>query len=193
VLGVLPGVVGLIQATEVIKLILNRGNHLIGRLLLYDAMKMSFKEVKVHKDAECVLCGNNPTVSELIDYKAFCNVHLPENEVHEKINETAHELSPKKFKEAIDNDPSAVLIDVRESYEWDICKIEGARLLPLSSFDPFSNGLNPEDSIYIYCYKGKRSMLALKELKKAGFKKLKNLSGGIDLWAEEIDSNMPQY
>ena len=93
----------------------------------------------------------------------------------------------------MDNDKSAVLIDVRESFEWDICKIEGAKLLPLSTFDAASSGLNPEDSLYLYCYKVKSSMVAIKELKRAGFKKLKNLSGGIDLWAEEIDSDMPQY
>jgi len=190
---VLPGVVGLIQATEVIKLILDRGAPLIGRLLLYDAMKMNFKEVRVRKDPECVLCGDNPSVTELIDYEAFCDVPLPGAEVPEEIDEAAYELSPQEFKAAMDQDPSAVLVDVRESFEWDICKIDGAQLLPLSSFEPATSGLDQEDSIYLYCYKGKRSMLALKELKKAGFKKLKNLSGGIDLWAEEVDSDMPQY
>ena len=189
----LPGVVGLIQATEVIKLILDEGDPLIGRLLLYDAMKMNFKEVRVRKDPECVLCGDNPSVTELIDYKAFCDVPLPGVEVQEEIDEASYELSPQEFKNAMDQDPAAVLVDVRESFEWDICKIEGAQLLPLSSFDPATSGLNPEDSLYLYCYKGKRSMMALKELKKAGFKKLKNLSGGIDRWAEEVDSDMPQY
>ena len=189
----LPGVVGLIQATEVIKLILDRGVSLIGRLLLYDAMKMNFKEERVRKDPECVLCGDNPSVTGLIDYKAFCDVPLPGTEVPEEIDVAGYELSPKEFKEAMDKDPCAVLVDIRESHEWDICKIDGAQFLPLSSFDPATSGLDREDSIYLYCYKGKRSMLALKELKKAGFKKLKNLSGGIDLWAEEIDSNMPQY
>ena len=189
----LPGVVGLIQATEVIKLILDEGAPLIGRLLLYDAMKMNFKEVRVRKDPECVLCGDNPSVTELIDYKAFCDIPIPGAEVSEKIDEAAYELSPQEFKDAMDQDPSAVLVDVRESFEWEICKIDGAQLLPLSSFDPATSGLDPEDSLYLYCYKGKRSMQALKELKKAGFKKLKNLSGGIDLWAEEVDSDMPQY
>ena len=93
----------------------------------------------------------------------------------------------------LNNDKSAVLIDVRESFEWDICKIDGAKLLPLSSFNPSESGLSTEDSLYLYCYKGKRSMVALKKLKKAGFNKLKNLSGGIDLWAKEIDLDMPQY
>ena len=189
----LPGVVGLIQATEVIKLILNGGTPLIGRLLLYDAMKMNFKEVRVHKDPKCVLCGNNPSVKELIDYKVFCDVPIPGNKISEEIDESVYELSPQEFKNAIDQDPSAILIDVRESYEWDICKIDGAKLMPLSSFNPASSGLKQEDSLYLYCYKGKRSMQVLKELKKAGYKKLKNLSGGIDLWAEEVDSDMPQY
>ena len=183
----------MIQATEIIKLILEGGAPLIGRLLLYDAMKMNFKEVRVRKDPECVLCGDNPSVTELIDYKAFCDVTIPGVEIPEEIDESAYELSPKEFKNAMDQDPSAILADVRESFEWDICKIKGAQLLPLSSFDPASSGLNPEDSLYLYCYKGKRSMLALKELKKAGFKKLKNLSGGIDLWAEEVDTDMPKY
>ena len=189
----LPGVVGLIQATEVIKLILDRGAPLIGRLLLYDAMKMNFKEVRVRKDPECVLCGDNPSVTELIDYEAFCDVPPPRAEVSEEIDDAVYELSPQEFKDSMDQDPSAVLVDVRESHEWDICNIDGAQLFPLSSFEPATSGLDQEDSIYLYCYKGKRSMLALRELKKAGFKRLKNLSGGIDLWAEEIDSEMPQY
>ena len=189
----LPGVVGLIQATEIIKLILDGGAPLIGRLLLYDAMKMNFKEVRVRKDPECALCGEYPSVTELIDYKAFCDVPLPRAELQEEIDEAAYELSPQEFKAAMDKDPSAVLVDVRETFEWDICRIDGAQLLPLSSFDPAKNELDPEATIYLYCYKGKRSMQALKELKKAGFNKLKNLSGGIDLWAEEVDSDMPQY
>ncbi len=189
----LPGVVGLSQATEIIKLILDKGNPLVERLLLYDAMKMSFKEVRVHKDPECILCGEKPILTELIDYKAFCNVSLKKEDDYEEIDEVAYELSPKEFKEALIRDKSAVLIDVRESFEWDICKIDGAKLLPLSRFNPSESGLNPKDSLYLYCYKGKRSMVALKKLKKAGFKNLKNLSGGIDLWAKEIDLDMPQY
>ena len=104
-----------------------------------------------------------------------------------------YELSPQEFKTAIEQDPSAVLIDVRERFEWDICRIDGARLLPLSKFDPDTCGLDPDSSIYLYCYMGRRSMLALKELKRAGFNKLKNLTGGIDLWALEVDSDMPRY
>jgi len=190
---VLPGVVGLIQATEIIKLILKDGNPLIGRLLLYDAMKMNFKEVRVHKDPECALCGEHPRVTELVDYQAFCDINLPDPVPPTDINEALYELSPHEFKTAFEQDPSAVLVDVRETFEWDICRIDGARLLPLSKFDPKTCGLDLESSIYLYCYRGKRSMLALKELKRAGFNKLKNLTGGIDRWALEIDSEMPRY
>ena len=189
----LPGVVGLIQATEVIKLILENGVLLKGRLLLYDAMKMNFKEVRVRKDPECALCGEHPTVTELIDYREFCDIQLPGTAVQEEFDEDSFELSPLEFKKALEQDSAAVLVDVREQYEWDICYIDGARLLPTSSFDPATSGLNKEAPIYLYCYKGQRSMTALKELWNAGYKNLKNLKGGIDLWAEEVDPNMPQY
>jgi len=190
---VLPGVVGLIQATEVIKLILENGVPLKGRLLLYDAMKMNFKEVRVRKDLECVLCGEHPTVTELIDYREFCDIQLPGTTVQEEFDEDSFELSPLEFKKAFEQDPAAVLVDVREQYEWDICYIDGARLLPTSSFDPATSGLDKEAPIYLYCYKGQRSMTALKELWNAGYKNLKNLKGGIDLWAGEVDPDMPKY
>ncbi|MBC8260166.1 MAG: hypothetical protein H8E38_14235 [SAR324 cluster bacterium] len=189
----LPGVVGLIQATEIIKLILENGVPLIGRLLLYDAMKMNFKEVRVRKDPQCALCGDHPSVKELIDYQAFCDIHLPGQVPQDDIDESLYELTPLEFKKAFDADSSAVMVDVRETFEWDICRIEGSELLPLSKFDPATSGLDPDTTIFLYCYMGKRSMLALKELKRAGFKKLKNLSGGIDLWAEEVDTDMPRY
>ncbi len=189
----LPGVVGLIQATEVIKLILENGVPLKGRLLLYDAMKMNFKEVRVRKDPECALCGEHPTVTELIDYREFCDIQLPGTAVQEEFDEDSFELSPLEFKKALEQDPAAVLVDVREQHEWDICYIDGARLLPTSSFDPATSGLDKEAPIYLYCYKGQRSMTALKELWNAGYKNLKNLKGGIDLWAEEVDPDMPQY
>ena len=189
----LPGVVGLIQATEVIKLILENGVPLKGRLLLYDAMKMNFKEVRVRKDPECALCGEYPTVTELIDYREFCDIQLPGTVVQGEFDEDSFELSPLEFKKALEQESAAVLVDVREQYEWDICNIDGARLLPTSSFDPATSGLNKDTPIYLYCYKGHRSMTALKELWNAGYKNLKNLKGGIDLWAEEVDPNMPQY
>ena len=117
----LPGVVGLIQATEVIKLILESGVSLKGRLLLYDAMKMNFKEVRVRKDPECALCGRNPTITELIDYSEFCDIQLPGTKLHEEFDEDLFELSPLEFKTALEQNPKAFLVDVREQYEWDIC------------------------------------------------------------------------
>ena len=192
-MGVLPGVVGLIQATEVIKLILENGVPLKGRLLLYDAMKMNFKEVRVRKDPECALCGTDPTITELIDYSEFCDIRLPGTRLEEEFDVESFELTPLEFKTALEKDPAATLVDVREQFEWDICYIEGARLLPTSIFEPATSGLDKEVSIYLYCYKGERSMRALKQLWSAGYKKLKNLKGGIDLWAEEVDPDMPQY
>ncbi len=189
----LPGVVGLIQATEVIKLILGNGDPLKGRLLLYDAMKMNFKEVRVRKDPECALCGINPTITELIDYREFCDIQLPGTKLHEEFDAESFELSPSEFKVAIEQDPAAVLVDVREQFEWNICYIDGARLLPASTLEPSNSGLDKEATIYLYCYKGQRSKTALKELWSAGYKNIKNLKGGIDLWAEEVDPDMPQY
>ncbi len=140
----------MIQATEVIKLILENGVPLKGRLLLYDAMKMNFKEVSVSKDPECALCGIRATITELIDYTKFCDAK-PVTSAQEEFNSESFELSPLEFKTALEYDPTAVLIDVREQYEWEICHIDGARLIPTSSFDPKSSGLSKESSIYLYC------------------------------------------
>ena len=118
----LPGVVGLIQATEIIKMILEDGIPLIGRLLLYDAMKMNFKEVRVRKDPECALCGKHPTVTELIDYREFCDIQLP-GTVQEEFDEDSFELSPLEFKKALEQDPAGVLVDVREQYELSLIHI----------------------------------------------------------------------
>jgi len=189
---VLPGAVGLMQATEVIKLVLGEGLPMIGRLLLYDAMKMSFREVKVRRNPDCELCGEHPSVKELIDYQAFCNVPLGVEEA-EEFDGSAYEMTPKALKQLLDSDEQPVLLDVREPYEWDICRIEGAELMPLSSFKADQTGIATDTPIVLYCYKGVRSMSALQELKKAGFSKLNNLEGGIDRWALEVDTDMPRY
>ena len=188
----LPGAVGLMQATEVIKLVLGEGLPMIGRLLLYDAMKMSFREVKVRRNPECELCGDHPSLNELIDYQAFCNVPLGVEEA-EEFDGSAYEMTPKALKKLLDSDEQPVLLDVREPYEWDICRIEGAELMPLSSFKADQTGIATDTPIVLYCYKGVRSMSALQELKKAGFSKLNNLEGGIDRWALEVDTDMPRY
>ena len=129
----------------------------------------------------------------MIDYVEFCDIEVPGIATQEEFDYESFELPPLEFKIALENDPTAVLVDVREQHEWEICHINGARLLPTSSFDPKTCGLAKEAPIYLYCYKGQRSINALKELWKVGYKNLKNLKGGIDLWAEEVDLDMPQY
>ncbi len=193
VLGVLPGIVGMIQATEAIKLLLNRGQTLVNRLLLFDAMKMSFKELKIYKKPDCPLCGENPTIDKLQDYDAFCNVSISQDsQDEEELDEQAFSMTPVELK-AILKERAVKLVDVREQHEWDICHIEGAVLIPSSEFDQRLNELDPNDEIYLYCYKGTRSMKALKKLYGAGFRHIKSIEGGIDRWAELIDPAMPRY
>ena len=193
----LPGVVGLIQATEVLKYLLGKGKPLVGRLMLYDAMKMSFKDVRIRRDPACALCGDSPTITELIDYKAFCEIPMPvsqKKEAAEDFNEADYAIEAPELEEILEEgDENVVLVDVREPHEWDICRIENATMIALSEFDQHINELNPENDIYLYCYKGIRSMTALKKLKQAGFKNLKSLTGGIDRWAEIVDPSMPRY
>ena len=191
----LPGIVGLIQAAEAIKLIIGGGQTLDGRLLLFDAMKMSFKDMKLKKDAQCELCGDHPTITELIDYKAFCEIPMPESEEEEveDFDEAAFSIDALDLEEILESEDKVVLVDVRNQNEWDICYIENAQLMPLPEFDQYISKLNPEDDIYVYCYKGTRSLAAVKQLHEAGFKNIKSMAGGIDRWAELVDSSMPRY
>ena len=181
----------MIMATEAIKLVLGLGEPLVGRLMLYDSLSMQFRNVKVRKNPECDLCGENPTVTGLIDYDAFCAVDLPKPEDQVKPEEV--EVSPQVLKELLESKANIRLIDVRESHEFQINRIEPGELMPLSLFDQFISKLDPSDDIYIYCYKGMRSLTALKKLKDAGFTKLHSLAGGIDAWAEQVDAEMPRY
>ena len=193
----LPGTVGLIMATEAIKLILDKGEPLVGRLMLYDSLRMSFRDVRIRKDPQCELCGENPSITELIDYQAFCEVELPSAAAQqagpEAVDPNAVEVSAAELKHIIDSGRSITLLDVREPHEWEINRIEPARLTPLSQFEQFISGLDPDADIYLYCYKGKRSLTALQQLKERGFKNLHSLAGGIDKWAEEVDPDMPRY
>ncbi len=189
----LPGTVGLMQATEALKLILGKGRSLIGRLILFDALKMNFKNLKLEKDPNCELCGIKPTITELIDYEAFCNVPMPGAGQNDDFDEEEYSIEPAELAEVLNSGRDVVLVDVREQSEWDICYIEKAQLMPLSEFEEHIPSLNPDDEIYLYCYKGMRSMKALRQLEDEGFTKLRNLTGGIDRWAEEIDSDMPRY
>ena len=193
VIGILPGIVGLIQANEVIKLILDIGDSLVGRLLLFDALKMKFREMKLRKDPACPICGENPTITELIDYEQFCGI-VP---VQESSADLEMEIAVEQVKEMMDEKHAFKLIDVREPSEYGICKIEGATLIPLGDIEAkdtaLLNGLSPDDEIVLHCKAGVRSMKALKALEKMGFHNLKSMRGGINEWSEKIDSSVPLY
>jgi sulfur-carrier protein adenylyltransferase/sulfurtransferase len=191
---VLPGTVGLIMATEAIKLILGKGEPLVGRLMLYDSLRMSFRDVRIRKDPKCELCGEHPTITELIDYQTFCAVELPVAAAKQQAAEAqAVEVSAAELKKIMESGRHITLLDVREPHEWEINRIESARLTPLSQFEQFIPELNPDEEIYLYCYKGKRSMTALKQLQEKGFKRLHSLAGGIDRWAQDVEPSMPRY
>jgi len=184
------------MATEAIKLILGKGEPLVGRLMLYDSLRMSFRDVRIRKDPQCELCGEHPSITELIDYQTFCAVELPaaaKAETAAEVDPRAVEVSAGELKELIESGKRITLLDVREPHEWEINRIEPARLTPLSQFEQFISELNPDDDIYLYCYKGKRSLTALRQLKEHGFKHLHSLAGGIDRWAEEVDPKMARY
>jgi adenylyltransferase/sulfurtransferase len=185
------------MATEAIKMILSRGETLVGRLMLYDSLRMSFRDVRIRKDPACELCGEHPTLTELIDYQAFCAVELPSaatvQAAQVELDPATVEVSTAELKRRLESGEAMTLLDVREPHEWEINRIGPARLTPLSQFDQFIAELNPEEDIYLYCYKGKRSLTALKQLRERGFKRLHSLAGGIDRWAQEVDPDMPRY
>src|SRR5262245_51225286 len=191
VLGILPGVIGVIQATEAIKLILGEGEPLIGRLLLFDALKMKFRELKLRRNPDCPLCGDNPTIKQLIDYDQFCGV-APQPAATEVSD---WEITPLQLKRLLDNGERVTIIDVREPFEWQIANLEsyGARLVPLGQFAGRINEFNPEEEIVVHCKMGGRSAKAYDALKKAGFTKIKNLKGGILAWADQVDPSLPKY
>jgi molybdopterin/thiamine biosynthesis adenylyltransferase/rhodanese-related sulfurtransferase/molybdopterin converting factor small subunit len=189
VLGILPGLLGTIQATETIKLILGVGEPLVGRLLLVDALGMTFRTLRLRKDPACPVCGESPTLRELIDYEEFCGVGPAGDGAVEGIDEiSVHDLA-----RARERGEEMTVLDVREPHEWAICHIEGARLLPLSELPARMHELDPARTYYVHCKTGVRSAKAIDQLRQAGFARLKNLRGGIKAWAEEIDPRMPTY
>ncbi len=192
VLGILPGTIGLIQATEAVKIILGKGDPLIGRLLLYNALDMKFREVKLQKDPECPVCGKNPTIKELIDYEQFCGIGLGQEEASVPSNGVV-EISAQELKEKIDRKDKFVLVDVREPHEYQIAKIPGSKLIPLGEVMQRARELDTADEIVVHCRSGARSAKAIHELQNLGFKRLKNLKGGILAWSREIDPSVPQY
>lgn len=190
VLGVLPGMIGLIQATETLKLILGRGTSLLNRLLLFNALDMTFRELKIRRDPACPLCGSNPTITALMDYDQFCG--LPASQPHPAMH--PDEVSVQELKRALDNPvPRIRVLDVREPDEYQIARIPGAQLLPLSQLGQRWSELNPDQSYYIYCKSGVRSLRAVQFLRRLGFHQLKSVRGGIDAWSREVDSSVPQY
>jgi adenylyltransferase/sulfurtransferase len=192
VLGILPGVVGVLQATEVVKLILGAGDSMVGRLLLFDALGMKFRELKLRKDPECVLCGPNPTVTELIDYQQFCGVPANDHEAVAEDEVKPLEITAIQLKDRLKTN-HLQLVDVREPHEWDICRIDGATLIPLKEIENRTSELSEQNEIILYCKGGVRSMKALVALQDKGFSNLKSLRGGITAWSKEVDSSMPQY
>ena len=189
VLGVLPGIIGLVQATEAIKLILDRGNPLIGRMLLYDAMEMRFHEVKLEKDRTCPVCGENPTIQELIDYDQFCGVSTS---VDEDLTPDEVPLGAGEFAARL-KEPHVFLLDVREPNEWDICHLEGATLIPMGQLTERLSEIDGTMNILVYCRDGSRSLDAIRLLYESGYTSVRHLKGGILAWADEIDPSLPKY
>ena len=190
VLGILPGLIGVVQATEVVKLIMGNGTSLAGRLLLYDALEMKFRELKLRKDPECPICGPNRTIHELIDYNQFCGIT---SEPPPPPGLTEFELDPQDVKKKMDRKDDFFLLDVREPHEVAICTIPGSHLIPLGQVTARVNELNSADEIVVYCRSGKRSGQAVEFLKTAGFRKVKNMRGGILAWSDEVDPLVPKY
>ncbi len=188
VLGILPGTIGTIQATETIKLLLGIGEPLIGRLMLYDALKMRFREMRLRKDPQCPVCGENPTVTELIDYQQFCGID-PQMER----GETDRDITARELQARLAQGDNLVLLDVREPNEWNIVHLDEAKLIPVNSITEHASELNTADEIVIYCKTGVRSARAMNTLRNLGFRKLWNLRGGIISWAEEVDPSLPRY
>ena len=193
VLGILPGIIGTIQATEAIKLIIGTGEPLIGRLLLLNALKMRFRELRLRKSPTCPACGPNRTITQLIDYDEFCGLGRGEAASQSTPTQDEWEISAEELHGLLQKKSNVKLIDVREPHEYEICHIQGARLIPTSEFVQRIKELDSAEEMVFYCHKGIRSRNAVELLKSAGFKKIKSLHGGVDAWAERIDASMPRY
>jgi adenylyltransferase/sulfurtransferase len=184
VLGVLPGIIGMLQAIETLKLILGIGEPLVGRLLHFDALKVKFRELNLRRDPQCPVCGENPTIFSPIDYEQFCGASdeggIPE-------------MSPHELKRKMDAVEPFELIDVREPFEYEIARIDGATLIPLGEISERLDELSGEQPIVVHCHSGKRSAQAVGLLQQHGFTKVYNLEGGIDAWSDQIDPNVPKY
>ncbi|MEZ5286187.1 MAG: molybdopterin-synthase adenylyltransferase MoeB [Vicinamibacterales bacterium] len=195
VLGVLPGIIGTIQATEAIKLILGQGEPLIGRFLIYDALRMRFRELKLRRDPECPVCGDQPTVRELIDYQQFCGI-APQPIIEEAPSvedSSATDISPLELKAALDRGDDLVIVDVREPHEYQICRIEGSTLIPLGEIPQRHGEIDRNRLVVCQCRSGVRSAKAAGHLREQGFPRVLNLTGGILRWIDEVDPTQPKY
>jgi len=191
VLGVLPGIIGVMQAIEAVKLIIGIGEPLIGRMIAFDALKMKFREFKLRRDPKCPVCSDHPTITELIDYDQFCGI--PQAQAAEDAEPQVPTVTVQDLKAKQDRGDKFVLLDVREPFEWDICRIPGATLIPLGQLPSRMSELDSADEILLQCKSGARSARALRLLQEAGFSKLANVEGGILAWAEQIDPSVPKY
>jgi sulfur-carrier protein adenylyltransferase/sulfurtransferase len=190
VLGVLPGIVGAIQAAETLKLIIGKGEPLVGRLLLFDALAMRFRELKLRKNPECPVCGGHPTITKLIDYEEFCGIRGEESA--SPAQAVVPEIAPRELKARLDRGDDLFILDVREPHEFQICNL-GGHLIPLGELSRRVNELDSSREIVAHCRSGKRSAEAVEFLRSAGFRKVLNLKGGILGWSDEVDASVPKY
>ena len=190
VLGVLPGIVGAIQAAETLKLIIGKGEPLVGRLLLFDALAMRFRELKLRKNPECPVCGGHPTITKLIDYEEFCGIRGEEST--SPAQAVVPEIAPRELKARLDRGDDLFILDVREPHEFQICNL-GGHLIPLGELSRRVNELDSSREIVAHCRSGKRSAEAVEFLRSAGFRKVLNLKGGILAWSDEVDASVPKY
>jgi adenylyltransferase/sulfurtransferase len=188
VLGVLPGIIGSLQANEVIKLIVGAGDPLIGRLVLFDALKLKFRELKLRKNPDCPICSDHPTQTELIDYEQFCGIDPQADAV-----EQAFETSVIELKQWLDEGRDVTILDVRNPQEWEIARIQGARLIPLPELQDRLGELDPAATLVVHCHHGPRSSRAVNFLRQMGFARAINLAGGIDAWSVQVDRSVPRY
>ena len=190
-LGILPGLLGTMQATETLKLVLGAGEPLVGRLVLVDVLAMRFRELKIRKNADCAVCGPRPTVTRLIDYESFCGeaplVSSP------AMFGRVPEVTVEDLKAMRERGDAFVLVDVRESHEWRIADLPDSVKIPLGTLPQSLDKISKDDEIVVYCRTGGRSANAVQFLQRAGYGKAKNLVGGINRWAEVIDRSLPKY
>jgi molybdopterin/thiamine biosynthesis adenylyltransferase/rhodanese-related sulfurtransferase len=184
VLGVLPGIIGMLQAIETLKLVLGIGAPLVGRLLHFDALNVKFRELHLRRDPQCPVCGDNPTIFSPIDYEQFCGAGN---------GDAIAEISPQELKQKMDAGETFELLDVREPFEYEIAHIDRAKLIPLGEIADRLHELKREQPIIIHCHSGMRSAQAVRLLQQHGFSKVYNLEGGIDAWSDQVDSNVPKY